>query len=190
MLTPDRIGERAWAFVKIPVVVLSAFTWLGFVITFIARRSALTAEEALDTAEVDLSAAAGPRETVIASAERKSKLIVAVLALICAGLAVWDGFLHLPRRWLRVGIWSAAALSSIVYLIKLTRCRVILSPSSISWIDHGQSFDRQYKDVRDFSVLSRSEIRIVFLDGQRLSITSDMADLRRVLATITARRLA
>ena len=51
-------------------------------------------------------------------------------------------------------------------------------------------FFPRFSRSRFSRVLSRSEIRIVFLDGQRLSITSDMADLRRVLATITARRLA
>jgi hypothetical protein len=67
------------------------------------------------------------------------------------------------------------------YLAKLLRRRVILAPASISWSDHGQTVSKRYEEVRDFQVLSRSEIRVVFSDGQKLAVTSHMADLKRQL---------
>lgn len=190
ILTPGRIGQRPWAIARIPVVLLLIVTWVGFVVALIAKRAVPKSGEPSDEGEVDLSVAARPSDTVVASARFASKLAVTVLGLVCTSLAFWDGFLRASPQWLHAGIWATAAIALAFYLAKLLRRRVILAPATISWSDHGQTVSKRYEEVRDFQVLSRSEIRVVFSDGQKLAVTSDMADLKKVLATITVRRLA
>ena len=188
LLEPESIGDGPWKIVKLPVVLLWIVTWTGFVLTFITKRGVPKAEVSLDS-EVDLSAAAKPSDTVVASARFATKFAVTAMVLGCSVLAVWDGLLRTSPQWLRAGIWVSAAVASGFHLVKLLRRRVLFLPSSISWRDHGQTISRGYEAVSDFQVLSCSEIRVVFLDGQKLTITSDMVDLRKVLATITIRRL-
>jgi hypothetical protein len=75
------------------------------------------------------------------------------------------------------------------YLAKLLQHRVVFSPASICWKESGETVSRTYADVEDFQVASRREIRVLFSDGRKVAVTSDMADLRKILATITARRV-
>jgi hypothetical protein len=144
----------------------------------------------VDRDEVDLSAAASPNDTVVASARSVTKFAIAALTLGTLVLASWDGFLRQSPERLRAAIWGLASIGLGAYLVKLFRQRVIFSPSGISWIDGGEEVAKKYSEVRDFRVVSRSELHILFADGRKLAITSDMTDLRKALATITSRRLA
>lgn len=190
MLTPERIGERPWSAVKVPVVVLLGASWFGFVLAIIAQATLPNSSVSSDAPDVDLSAAAPASETLIASARRGTKLAVLLLGLICASFAVWDGLIRTPPLWLRTGIWTSAAGALAAYLYKLIRCRAVFAPSGISGHEYGRAVAKTYADVSDFRVLSGSGIQILFSDGQKLTITADMADLRKVLATVTARRFS
>ncbi len=189
-LTPDGIGEQLWNAVKVPVVLLVGGTWVGFVLTIIARNTGGSPTQPSGDGDVDLTVAAAPDETVIAAARLSTKLVVAVLGLGCLTLAVWDGVLRSTHEFGRAGIWVIATAGLAFYLAKLLHRRVVLSPAGISWRERGEAVSRTYADVQDFQVLSQREIRVLFSDGRKVAVTSDMADLRKVLATITARRIA
>ena len=188
VLTPERIGERAWFAFKIPIVLFLIVSWFGFVLAVIAQAIAPKPAAALETSEVDLSNALSPDETLIASARLGTKLTVLGLVLTCMALVVWDGFVRTPPQWFGTGIWAAAAGALAGYLYNLIQRRVVLAPTSISWQHSGRSIHRKYGDVIDFAVLSGNGIQIVFGDGQKVAVTSDMADLKTILATVTVRR--
>lgn len=189
-LTPDRIGESLWNVVRIPVVLVTAGTWVGFVLTIIARHTGTTPTPTSGGEDADLTAAANPDETVIAAARLRAKFFVAVLGALCVALAVWDGLLRSTPRLGRAGIWAIAAMALAFYLAKLLQHRLVLSPAGICWKERGDTVSKTYAEVEDFQVVSQRKIRVVFSDGHKVAITSDMADLRKVLATITARRIA
>jgi len=189
-LTPDRIGEPVWNAVRIPVVLLAAGMWVGFVLTIIARHTGTTPAPPSGGEDADLAAAANPDETLIAAARLRAKLFIAVLGALCVALAVWDGFLRSTPKPGRAGIWAIAAVALAFYLVKLLQHRLVLSPAGICWKERGDTVSKTYAEVADFQVVSQREIRVAFSDGRKVAITSDMADLRKVLATITARRIA
>lgn len=189
-LTPERIGERAWSLVRVPVVLFLAASWFGFFLAVIAQATLANRGLPSDVPEVDLSAAASADETLVASARRGTKLAVFLLGLLCAMLAVWDGLIRTPTERLGTAIWTAAAGALAGYLYKLVRCSVVFAPSGISGHEYDRTVAKTYAEVADFRVLSRSRVQILFSDGESLTVSSDMADLRRVLATVTARRLS
>lgn len=190
ILTPERIGVRAWSLVRVPVVLFLAASWFGFVLALIAQARRPKRRLPSEVPDVDLSAAASADETLVASARRGTKFAVLFLSLFCAALAVWDGLIRTPPELLGTALWTSAAGALVGYLYKLLRCTVVLAPSGISGHENGRTVAKTYADVADFRVLSASRIEILFSDGERLTVTSDMADLRRVLATVTARRLS
>lgn len=93
-LTADRTGEQLWNAVRLPLVLLAGGTWVGFVLTIIARSIGGTPTPPSGGEDVDLTDAATPDETVVATAQLSAKLFVAVLAIGCLALAVWDGLLR------------------------------------------------------------------------------------------------
>lgn len=190
LLTPERIGDRSWSVIKVPLVVLLAASWFGLVLAVIAQVMQPNRSVAPEPPDIDLSAAAPADETLIASARRVTKLTVLLLGLICAALAVWDGLMRTPPQLLRTGIWASAAGALVAYLYKLMRCGAVFTPSGISGHEYGRAIAKTYADVADFRVLPGSGIQILFSDGQKLTVTSDMADLKKVLATVTVRRLS
>jgi hypothetical protein len=190
MLTPERIGERLWSVVRIPVVLFLIVSWFGFVLAAIAQATAPKGQVTLEATDVDLSDAVRPEETIIASARLGTKLTVLSLGVVCTAFAVWDGLVRTPPHWLQTGIWASAAGALAGYLCMLMQRKVVLAPSAISWRQYGCTISRNYGDVADFRVLSGSGIQILFSDGQKVTVTSDMADLKKILATVTARRLS
>ena len=190
ILTPERIGVRAWSLVRVPAVLFLAASWFGFVLAVVAQATRANRLLPSEVADVDLSAAVSANETLVASARRGTKLAVSVLCLFCAVLAVWDGLIRTPPELLGTAIWTSAAGALAGYLYKLLSCRVVLAPSGISGHEYGRTVIKTYGDVADFRVLSGSRVQIHFSDGEKLTVTSDMADLRAILATVTARRLS
>ena len=189
VLTPERIGEPEWSAVKISVVLFLIVSWFGFVLAVIAQSTVPRPAAALGTSHVDLSNALLPSETLVASAALRTKLTVLALLMICMVFAVYDGLVRTHPQWLRMGIWATAASALAGYLCKLMHRSVVLAPMSISWHYFGRSIQRKYDDVMDLTVLS-GRIQIVFANGQKVTVTSDMANLKTVLATVTARRLS
>jgi hypothetical protein len=190
ILTPDRVGEGLWSAVRIPVAVFLFVTWVGFVLAVIAQLTKSRTAETLVNQDIEPFDAIKPGETLVASARLGARLTVLGLGLACVALAVWDSLFRTPPHWLRTGIWVSAAVALGVHLLRLMHRRVVLAPSAISWRHHGHAMSRKYDDVADLQVKSGSEIRVVFLDGEKLDITSDMADLKKVLAALTTRRVS
>src|SRR5438105_10938173 len=118
-LTPERIGERPWSLVKIPIVLFLAASWFGLVLAIIGQAMSTKCRIVSEVPDVDLSSAAPSDETLIASARRGTKLAVLLLGLVCTTLAVWDGLIRTPPQWLRTGIWASAAGALVGYLYKL-----------------------------------------------------------------------
>ena len=190
ILTPERIGVVLWSVVKVPVVLFLIVSWCGFVLAAITQGTEARRQMPFGAADADLSDALATGETLIASARLRTKVTVFALGLICTAFAVWDGIIRIPPQWLRTGIWASAAGALAAHLYRLLERRVTLAPSAISWNRFGRTTSRNYADVTDYRVLSSNQIQIIFSDGQKLTVTSDMADLKRVLATVTARRLS
>ena len=105
VLAPERIGERGWSAVKIPVVFCLIVSWFGFVLAVRAQATAPKPAAALQTSEVDLSALI--KRTAAEWGLPQAKAYRGGPRRRCGGGDRWSE--HQGKRWL---IIDRAGLSS------------------------------------------------------------------------------
>jgi hypothetical protein len=186
LATPDHVGEETWLRLRWPLAVLSVIGWVGFLLSCLVAwsRSARASARATD-GRPPLS----QDTTVVASPTAKSRIAVGLLLCVCVLMTVRESG-HQPFRPVLEAIWAVGAAVLAWQFWNLWLTWAVFSPTDISWRKALRTFARPYRDLAEVEEPSSYELRLIFNDGTRLRVTSDMTDLGLLKATLADRREA